>query len=69
MSLISTNLEREFTFKGNKRPDPDPAMSADNVLSFYSATYPELTTSNVIGHKIENDKLIYEFKPVIGTKG
>ena len=73
MSLTVTPLERVFKFKnGNEEmvlPDPNPEMSADEVMDFYSATYTELTTATVNGPEIENDRVVYHFKTTIGTKG
>jgi len=50
-------------------PDPDPKMSLENVMSLYSGMYPELTTATVHGPEYRDDKVIYRFKSVIGTKG
>jgi PRTRC genetic system protein C len=50
-------------------PDPNPAMSADEVMDFYSGSYTELTTATVHGPEIENDRVVYHFKTTIGTKG
>ena len=44
-------------------------LSPDEVMAFYSGTYPELTTSTCHGPKVEGDKAVYEFKTVVGTKG
>ena len=49
--------------------DPGAGMSPDEVMHFYSATYPELTTSSVHGPNIEKDCATYEFKTTVGTKG
>ncbi|NDV81358.1 PRTRC system protein C [Bacteroides sp. 51] len=69
MALNVTGLERVFKHKDKTLSDPDAQMIPDEVMSFYSNTYPELTTSNLHGPKIEEDKAIYEFKSVVGTKG
>jgi PRTRC genetic system protein C len=73
MSLSITSLERVFRFKnGNAEitlQDPNPAMSPDEVMDFFSNSYPELTTATVHGPEIENDRIIYRFKTTIGTKG
>ncbi|MEG1543815.1 MAG: PRTRC system protein C [Tannerellaceae bacterium] len=62
-------LNRVFKHGKNTLPDPDPAMSPESVMQFYSMQYPELTTSNLHGPKVEDDALVYEFKTVVGTKG
>ena len=73
MSLSITTLERVFKFKNGcaaiTLQDPNPAMSPDEAMDFFSNTYPELTTAAVHGPKIENDRVVYHFKTTIGTKG
>ena len=56
-ALNITGLKRVFKFGKIDLKDPDPN------------TYPELTTSNVHGPKVEGDKAVYEFKTTVGTKG
>lgn len=50
-------------------PDPDPARTPEQVMMFYSNQYPFLTTATVHGPEIEGDKMLYEFRTVLGTKG
>ena len=73
MALSVTGLERSFVFnKGNTEltlADPNQDMTPDQVMNFFSHTYPELTTSTVHGPEITGDKLVYDFKTTIGTKG
>lgn len=73
MALDVQGMTREFQFQKNnkqvKLSDPDVSMTPDEVMSFYSNTYPELTTSTISGPVVENDKVIYKFKTTIGTKG
>jgi len=73
MSLSITSLERVFTFKNGSAEitlqDPNPAMQPDEVMDFFSHTYPELTTATVHGPEIDNDRIVYRFKTTIGTKG
>lgn len=49
--------------------DPDPNISPDMVMNYYSNMYPELTTATVHGPVIREDMTEYEFKTTIGTKG
>ena len=53
----------------NTLADPNISFSPDEVMNFYSNTYPELTTSTVHGPEIDDDKAVYEFKTTVGTKG
>ncbi len=69
MALNTTKYPRVFKFKDRNFPDPNPMLSPEEVMAYYSNQHPELTTSNVFGPKIENDKAVYEFKTTIGTKG
>ncbi|WP_289074722.1 MULTISPECIES: PRTRC system protein C [Bacteroidaceae] len=69
MALQVTGLVRTFKFNDKVLADPNPEMTPDEVLLFYSGTYPELTTSNVHQRLTEEGQLEYEFKTTIGTKG
>ena len=73
MALTVNDMKRSFTFnKGTEMislPDPNPSESAENVMSYYSNIYPELTTATVHGPTIKDDIAVYEFKTTIGTKG
>ncbi|MDL2230400.1 PRTRC system protein C [Alistipes sp. OttesenSCG-928-L06] len=68
-----TGLDREFRFKQDGQdvtlPDPDPERTPEQVMALYAATYPFLTTATVHGPVTEGDKVVYEFKTVLGTKG
>lgn len=69
MALQVNGLDRVFMHDKITLTDPDPAMTPDEVMQFYTNTYPELTTSNVHGPEINGDKAVYKFKTVVGTKG
>lgn len=73
MALVVNGMDRSFIFhKGSETitlADPSPAESPDAVMSYYSNTYPELTTATVHGPQIKDDKAVYEFKTTVGTKG
>jgi len=71
--LVINTMERVFLFenKGEKLElaDPDPKMTPEAVLNFYSNTYAILATAKISGGEIKNDKLEYQFQSVMGTKG
>ncbi|WP_338871657.1 PRTRC system protein C [Spirosoma sp. SC4-14] len=72
--LVVTELERKFTYsvKGQNvtLPDPDPSLSPEAVMNFYSNTYPELISAKITGPEIKNDAMVYSFgTAVMGTKG
>lgn len=73
MALVINGMERSFTFmKGRELielNDPNLTDTPDAVMSYYSNIYPELTTASVYGPVIKEDKVVYEFKTTIGTKG
>ena len=73
MALKKEALKREFVLEDRSKKtvlaDPDPAMSPEQVMSFYSNTYPELVTSNVHGPSYRENKVVYSFKTSVGTKG
>lgn len=69
MALNVTGMKRVFKFGNRELEDPGKQMSPEEVIQFYSGTYPELTTSNVHGPKMNGDKAVYEFKTTVGTKG
>ncbi len=69
MSLVVTDLQRRFKFNDETLPDPDPTMSVDEVLSYYSLKYPELTTATVKQPELGEEYADYEFTTTVGTKG
>lgn len=73
MALQIKGMARTFKFKKGTEyvtlQDPDPNLSPDMVMSYYSNFYPELTTATVHGPVIWDDRTEYEFKTTIGTKG
>lgn len=69
MALSVSGLKRVFEHKETKLDDPDPAMTADQVLNFYTGHYPELTTATIHGPEIKEDVAVYKFTSTVGTKG
>lgn len=73
MALQVTKLNRKFTIKKDGQDieltDPNVAMAPEDVMKYYSGTYPELTNATIQGPKVEGGKATYSFKTVVGTKG
>lgn len=73
MALEMKGLKRVFKMKKDNSVltlnDPDTNMSLNEVMDFYSMTYPELTTATVHGPELDEDMAVYEFKTTIGVKG
>ncbi|MES2331217.1 MAG: PRTRC system protein C [Bacteroidota bacterium] len=71
--LISNNLPRVFIFdqQGSKLElsDPSATLQPEAVLNIYAQTYPELTTAKIEGPEIKNDRVVYVFQAMLGTKG
>jgi PRTRC genetic system protein C len=67
--IKATKLVREFNYSGIRLPDPDPAMTPEEVRTLFSAQYPEITTAAITGPEAVGDKLLYSFSRAIGTKG
>jgi PRTRC genetic system protein C len=60
---------RVFRFNGIELPDPGAHMSPDQVRDLYSANFPELATAAVEGPTASGDRMAYEFRRAVGTKG
>jgi PRTRC genetic system protein C len=73
MALATQILKREFKFKKDGTtvtlPDPNPEMSLEEVMQFYSGQYPELTTANMGEPEVDGNKAVYNVKTTVGTKG
>jgi len=71
--MIITAIKREFTFEVNNETitmqDPNESLTPEEVCSLFSNTYPELTNANVENKGIVEDKNVFEFNTVLGTKG
>lgn len=71
--MEKVNIKRSFILvKGQEKitlPDPNPQMTPEQVMTFHSASHPELTTCTVDGPKYRKDAIVYEFRSTMGTKG
>ena len=67
--LSETRMSRDFSYNGVKLPDPNPAMTPEEVRQFYATQYPDITTAPITGPEAEGDKLRYSFTRAIGSKG
>ena len=62
-------VSREFNFNGLKIPDPDKALSPEEVRSVLATMYPDIATASITGPEAVGDKLRYTFVRAIGAKG
>ena len=69
MAIRVTRMLRTFSFLGARLPDPNPAMTVEDVKSYYAAVYPELATAVVNGPEAVGDTMKYTFERAIGSKG
>lgn len=73
MALQVTKLKRNFTFEKDKKKielsDPNPNMSPEEVLKFYSGTHAELTNAVIEGPKVVGDKASYNITTKAGKLG
>lgn len=70
MAIKITKVTREFTYKGNTLPDPNPNLSPDQVRELYAAQYPELINGVVTDPEGDDPSIqTYGFQVSAGTKG
>ena len=62
-------VTREFNFNGVKIPDPDKALSPEEVRSVLATMYPDIATASITGPEAVDNKLRYTFVRAIGAKG
>lgn len=62
-------VEREFNFNGVRIPDPDKALSPEEVRSVLATIYPDIATASITGPEAVGDKLRYNFLRALGAKG
>ena len=67
--LTATALRREFLYNGTIIPDPNPAMSPEQVRDVLVAAYPEIATAALSGPELKGDTARYNFSRAIGSKG
>lgn len=73
MALEVTNLLREFQIMKNGKAttlkDPNPQLTAAEVMKFYSGQYPELTNATIQGPVVISDKSVYKLETKAGKLG
>ena len=73
MALEVINLKRVFITRRDGKDidlaDPNPEFSVEEVMKFYSGTYPELTNGMMEGPKVIGDKATYSMTTKAGKLG
>ena len=62
-------MTRQFHYGELELPDPNPALSPQQVCDFYAATYPELNNAHVEGPNIKGSRQVFELAVSYGSKG
>jgi PRTRC genetic system protein C len=61
-------MARIFIYENKEYPDPDPALSVEEVRQSMANFFPELSNSET--KEIKNgDNTVYTFSKRVGTKG
>lgn len=73
MALEVKHLTRVFKFEKDGKDmqvtDPNPEFTVEEVMKFYSGTYPELTNGFVEGPTVEKDQAVYSMTTKAGKLG
>jgi PRTRC genetic system protein C len=69
LPLIATAVTRVFRYSSRVLPDPDPALTPEQVKAFYANIHPELLNAQVEGGEFEGDVQAFVFQRAVGTKG
>lgn len=68
-TLTVAGLKREFVYGNQVIPDPNPALSIDQVRDALTAAYPEIATAALAGPEVTDTTMRYTFSRAIGSKG
>ena len=62
-------LKRVFKFNDQELADSNPNLTPKEVMELYSNQYPELNNGKITGPVIDDDKQVFTFKTILGSKG
>lgn len=63
-------LNRVFKMGSVKLPDPNPAMTPEEVKKSYQPNYSHLKTAEIEGPEQQGNELVYTFRPApVKSKG
>lgn len=68
-TLNVSALKREFIYGNQVLPDPNSALSVDQVRDVLAAAYPEIATAALSGPEVTDTAVRYTFSRAIGSKG
>ncbi len=69
MAIQKQTLTRVFKYGSLSLKDPAPGKSVDQVKAMLTIAYPELANASLEQPVTNGNKLVYEFKRAVGTKG
>ena len=61
-------LKRKFLYDSVELPDPNPELSKEGVRDLFANQYPELTSGQIVGPRIEGEHQIFKIKTAQRTK-
>ena len=61
-------MARIIVYDGREHPDPDPALSVEEVKAIFATFFPEVATAEVRTTQRGEDEVI-TFERRVGTKG
>ena len=62
-------VNRVFSYSGVMLPDPDPAMTPQEVKDYFTNIYPELVNASIEGGDFDGTNQQFTFRRGTGTKG
>jgi len=68
-TLTVSALKREFAYGNQVIPDPNPALSIDQVRDALACAFPEIATAALTGPEVTDTAMRYTFSRAIGSKG
>lgn len=68
-AITASALRREFVYNGTVIPDPNPALTPEQVRDTLVAVYPEIATAALSGPEMKGDVARFNFSRAIGSKG
>lgn len=71
--VIYTPIPRTIKFQLDNETitleDSNPVLTIEEVKELYTQHYPQLLNATIEQGEIENNAMVYYFKPMAGTKG
>jgi len=69
MPIATQKTVRKFIYNGVPLPDPNPAISINEVQSIHAATHAEIANAAIDGPEVKGAVQTYTYVKSVGTKG